>query len=189
MVDLVKAEEWEKKAVINRIDATAFQHSFMESAMACPAPEGPWRSPKFVRYVRDKASWPGITYITDKLLHVAPQVQSKFKVAILQEPPELLPQIYEVIQQYEEHYDVIFTYVQELIDHNPEKYVFYPPDMPALEPAACKMHDKTKLASMIYSSKQDLPGHKLRHRIANEFIIGKELDKRLISLVQAQVIQ
>ena len=179
MVDLVKAKEWEKKAVINRIDVTALQHSFMESAMACPAPEGPWRTPKFVRYVRDKRDWPGITYITDKLLHMAPHVNSKLKVAILQEPPELLPQIYEIIEQFEDHYDIIFTYVQELLDRDPEKYVFAPPDMPALEPAACKMHDKTELVSMIYSSKQNLTGHQLRHRIANEYIIGQELGEKI----------
>lgn len=179
MVRLSDHEEWAEKAVINRFDITALQQSFMESAMACPAPEGPWRTPKFVRYVRNRDNWQGITYFTDKLLHMAPQINSKHKIAFLQEPPDLMPEIYRTIKQFEEYYDIIFTYEQTLLDHNPEKYIFLPPDMAALEPSACGMHKKTKLASLIYSFKQDLPGHKLRHKIVNEHILDTSLEEKI----------
>lgn len=166
-----------KKVVINRLDVTALQDSLVESAMACPAPNGPWRKPKLVEYVRDQRQWDGITYVTDKLLHLGGQIESKHKVAILMEPPELLPQIYHIIQEHEDDYDLILTYVYELLEKNPEKYVFYPADMAAIEEENCKMHPKSKLISMIYSDKTILPGHKLRHAIANQLIPAIGYDK------------
>jgi hypothetical protein len=165
------------KTTINRFDVTALYDSFVESAMACPAPEGPWRKPKLVEYVRNQEEWDGITYFTDKMLHLAPHVKSTHKIAILMEPPELLPQIYNIVQHFEEHYDLIFTYATELVESNPEKYIFYPADMAAIEEENCKMHHKTKLVSMIYSNKTELPGHQLRHIIADRFIPAIKYDK------------
>ena len=36
------------------------------------------------------------------------------------------------------------------------KYVFAPADMPSIELASCKMHEKSKLISMLYSNKKRL---------------------------------
>ena len=166
------------KIIINRIDVTALEDSFTKSAQKCPAPDGPFREPKHVQYVRNYKEWPhGITYFTDKLLHLAGEVNSKIKVAILFEPPELLPEIYEEIQQHEEHYDLIFTYAHELIERYPEKYKYFPPDIAAIEDPSCKMHEKTKLVSMIYSDKTQLQGHQLRHIIARQFLPEIKYDK------------
>ena len=103
-------------------------------------------------------------------MHLAPEVDSKIKIAILFEPPELLPEIYETIQKYEEHYHIIFTYAHELIERYPSKYKFFPADIAAIEDPSCKIHEKTKLISMIYSDKVELPGHQLRHIIAKKFL-------------------
>ena len=87
----------QEKVTINRIDQTALEYSFLASALACGNPKGPWRKPNLVEYVRDKNVWSGITYFTDKMLHLAPQVQSDYKIAFLQEPRSFMPQIYEII--------------------------------------------------------------------------------------------
>tara|TARA_R110001583_G_scaffold41369_6_gene131702 strand:- start:2642 stop:3550 length:909 start_codon:yes stop_codon:yes gene_type:complete len=161
----------EEKITINRLDITALEDSFTKSAQKCPAPDGPFREPKYVKYIRNQKEWSsGITYFTDKLLHLAPEVDSKIKIAILFEPPELLPEIYETIQKYEEHYHIIFTYAHELIERYPSKYKFFPADIAAIEDPSCKIHEKTKLISMIYSDKVELPGHQLRHIIAKKFL-------------------
>ena len=162
---------------INRFDITALEDNLTKAAQKCPAPDGPFREPKYVNYVSGVKEWNGITYFTDKLLHLAPEINSKIKIGILMEPPELLPYIYDVIQQYEEHYDLIFTYAYELLEKNPSKYKFFPADIAAIEDPSCKMHQKTKLVSMIYSDKTQLQGHQLRHIIAKTFLPGIGYDK------------
>jgi hypothetical protein len=162
---------------INRIDITALEDNLTKAAQKCPAPDGPFREPKYVNYVIGKREWGGITYITDKLLHLAPEIKSRIKIAILMEPPELLPQIYEIIKQYENYYDLIFTYAHELLQRNPNKYKFFPADIAAIEDPSCIIHKKTKLVSMIYSDKNILQGHKLRHIIAKQFIPRIGYDK------------
>ena len=117
-----------------------------------------------------RALWGGITYFTDKLLHLAAEINSEIKVAILFEPPDLLPGIYEIIKQHEDNYDLIFTYDTDLIERNPEKYKFFPADIAAIEDPSCKMHEKTKLVSMLVSSKTQLFGHRLRHIIAKTIV-------------------
>ena len=167
-----------KKRIINRVDITALEDSFTKSAQKCPAPEGPFREPKYVEYARNQKEWPGgITYFTDKLIHLVKEINSKIKIAILFEPPELLPEIYNEVQQYEEDYDLIFTYAHELLDRRPEKYKFFPADIAAIEDPSCKMHEKTKLVSMIYSDKVQLQGHQLRHVIAEQFLPDIGYDK------------
>jgi len=159
----------EEKVIINRIDQTALQYSFLASALACGNPNGPWPKPKLVEYVRDQKSWEGITYFTDKTLHFAPEVTSKIKVAFLLEPKSFMPQIYEIIKVYENHYDLIFTYDKELLERS-SKYVFLPPDISILDEKYYKIHSKSKLVSMIYSHKKQLAGHKLRFAIAEKLI-------------------
>jgi hypothetical protein len=158
-----------EKELINRFDITALQDSFNESAMACGCEKEFWRKPKLVEYVRDQNPFDGITIITDKLLHIVPQVQATHKVAILQEPRELLPQIYHNIIQVEDNYDLILTHDNELLSRS-EKYVFAPADATIIKNEGCKVHHKSKLISMVYSNKTELFGHRLRHIIAKTMI-------------------
>tara|TARA_Y100000593_G_scaffold94499_1_gene193850 strand:+ start:3551 stop:4432 length:882 start_codon:yes stop_codon:yes gene_type:complete len=161
-----------KKITINRFDLTALSDTFMASGLACGVqdPEEPYPEPEHVEYVRNKEDWKGITYFTDKLLHLAPRVKSDIKIAILCEPEHFMPQIYQLIKHYEKHYDLIFTYNDTLLQRDPNKYVFAPADMPIIEEKNCKIHKKSKLISMVYSDKDSLPGHKLRHAIADKII-------------------
>jgi len=159
-----------EKVTINRFDSTAMEETFTKSGMMHGCPDGPFPDPKYVKYVRNQTNWDGITYFTDKQLHLAPSVQSTYKVAILFEPRELFPQIYKTIQLFEQFYDLILTYDNELLKKDPNKYIFSCADMPSIEIKSCKLHNKTKLVSMIYSNKKYLAGHKLRYLIAEKLI-------------------
>ena len=155
--------------VLNMFDNSILHDSFLESALRCSAPVFE-RKPKNVRYVQKQNPWPGVTVFTDKMLHLAPQVESAVKVAWLIEPYDLLPQAYDAIVHFEEHYDFVFTYEQTLIDRNPQKYKFHPCDTSGIELESHKLHKKTKLVSMIYSEKTWLFGHRLRHIIAKTLL-------------------
>lgn len=157
------------KAVINRFDRTAIHYSFLASALAAGNPNGPWPKPKLVEYVRDQNPFRGITYFTDKMLRFVNQVDTDVKVAILQEPKSFMPWIYRDVVEFEKYYDLIFTYDKDLLNRG-EKYVFMPADVSTLDEKNYKIHDKTKLVSMIYSDKKQLPGHKLRFVVAEKLI-------------------
>ena len=158
-----------EKVVINRFDRTAIHYSFLASALAAGNPNGPWPKPKLVEYVRDQNPFRGITYFTDKMLRFVSQVDTDVKVAILQEPKSFMPWIYRDVVEFEKYYDLIFTYDKDLLSRG-EKYVFMPADVSTLDDKNYKIHDKTKLVSMIYSDKKQLPGHKLRFVVAEKLI-------------------
>ena len=158
------------KVTINRFDKTAVYETFTKSGMVGASPDGPWPEPKFVDYVFGKNNWDGITYFTDKTLHMAQIAKSKYKIAILLEPREFMPQIYKQILLYENFFDVILTFDDQLLNLNNKKYVFLPGGMPIIELKSCKIHKKNKLVSMIYSDKKTTTGHKLRHIIADQML-------------------
>lgn len=159
-----------EKIIINRFDLTAMEETFAKSGLKHGCPDGPFPEPQFVKYVRNESIWDGITYFTDKQLHLAPSIQSTHKVAILLEPKILMPHIYKNIKIYEQFYDLILTHDDELLKRDPKKYVFSCADMPSIELKSCKLHKKNKLISMIYSDKKYLPGHKLRYIVADKLI-------------------
>tara|TARA_R110000824_G_scaffold121208_14_gene277210 strand:+ start:1778 stop:2659 length:882 start_codon:yes stop_codon:yes gene_type:complete len=157
-----------KKTIVNRFDMTALSETFAMSAMINASPEGPWVKPEYVSYVKNQNPWNGITYFTDKCLHLAYEVKSDIKVAILLEPREFMPSIYKNIKIYENSFDLIFTYDEELLNNGSSKYVFAAADMPSIPLKDCKIHKKSKLISMLISNKKITSGHKLRHIIVND---------------------
>jgi len=170
------ARDEEEHVVLNMFDNSILHDSFLESACRCSAP-GHEPKPEHVRFVQQKNPWEGITYFTDKVLHLAPQVESTIKIAWLIEPGDLIPGLHDVAKKFQEDYDFILTYEQNLLDYNPEKFKFFPCDTSGIERASHKIHKKTKLVSMIYSDKQWLPGHKIRHMIANSLLPKIKYDK------------
>tara|TARA_R100000664_G_scaffold17057_1_gene25940 strand:- start:12154 stop:13071 length:918 start_codon:yes stop_codon:yes gene_type:complete len=165
--------------VLNMFDNSILHDSFLESALRCgvSGDERYEKKPEKVRYVKNKNPWNGVTVFTDKMFHAAPHVKSDVKVAWIIEPYDLSPQIYDNIIALEEHFDFIFTYEESLIQRDPDKYKFHPCDTTIIEFESHKMHDKTKLVSMIYSNKTWLFGHRLRHIIAKTLIPDMKYDK------------
>ena len=159
----------EGHVILNMFDNSILHNSFLESLLRCGAPKFE-RKPEKVRYVQKQDPWPGITIFTDKMLHLAPHMTSKIKIAWLIEPYDLLPEIYKTIVNFEDDYDFIFTFEQELLNRNPQKYKFHHCSNSGIELESCELHKKTKLVSMIYSEKTWLFGHRLRHIIAKSLL-------------------
>ena len=126
-------------------------------------------------------NWPGVTYFTDKTTHWAPHISSEVKIAVIFESSEVRSKIYAVteaqptnpnllITEFEEYFDLIFTYDDALLKRDPHKYKAFTPFISTIEHSSHKIHNKSRLASMFVSEKKDFDGHKLRHIIAKNLI-------------------
>ena len=122
-----------------------------------------------IQYVRDQMTWDGITLFTDQCIPYVDQVQSRIKIAWIIEPPVIRNIWYVHHKQLEEKFDYILTYDQSLIDSNPQKYIRYHLSSVRIPEPDRKMYEKTKLLSLVLSSKKDAVGHRLRHDIAEKF--------------------
>ena len=166
----------ENHVLMNMVDNSILHDSFLESALRCSAPLYE-KKPDNVRYVKNQTKWDGITIFTDKMLGAVEQVNSPVKVAWLIEPYDLIPYMYDQIKTIEDKFDFVFTYEETLLKHNPDFYKFHPCDCSGIEFHSHKLHEKTKLVSMIYSEKTWLFGHRLRHIIAKTLIPQMGYDK------------
>ncbi len=167
--------------IVNMFDDTFLAESFLEASLRCgdqnmKTGESP-RKPELVKYVMQQNPWNGITYFTDKTFHLAPRIESDIKIAWIIEPRALLPQIYDTVVKLEDHFDLIFTYDEELLTRNPSKYKFHFADTVIIEQQSIKIHEKTKLVSMAVSEKTWLFGHRLRHIIMKTLIPKIKYDK------------
>ena len=166
-------EKQDDKTVINMVDQSILADSYVQSIVRC----GDRRpnatdhiEPEKVRYVQNQAKWNGITYFTYKTFNAVNQVSSPIKIAWVIEPKNLLPPIYEHVVALENEFDLIFTYEQELLERNPEKYKFQFCDAINIDRESINMHEKSKLVSMIASEKTWLFGHRLRHIIVKSLL-------------------
>ena len=159
------------KVQINLVDKTLIGNDSLVAASAkCGTGEDNYRGPKLVEYVRNQDPWDGISFFTDKALARASEVRSKYKVGLILEAWILDPQAYKDAVQYEDHFDYIFTYNPDLLKRNPDKYKFAPSDTISVDLPSVKIHDKSKLVTMMYSKKAWLPGHQARQLIAKEIV-------------------
>jgi hypothetical protein len=159
------------KVKINLIDVTlAGCHSMADAAARCGTNQEKHRSPKKVEYVRDQSAWDGITIFTDKTLSMVDQVDSKLKVGVILEGWVLDLEAYKTAYALKDKFDYIFTYNPELLKLDPDKFKFNAADTICIDTNSMVIGDKSKLLSMTYSTKQHLPGHKLRHMIAKDVL-------------------
>lgn len=104
-------------------------------------------------------------FITDNSLYQEFNIKNP-KIAWLLEPRSINPNIYEYVKNNHHKFDIILTYDKELLSIN-NKFKFYPHSGCWIKTEDQKIHDKTKLLSIIASGKNQTPGHKLRHDIIN----------------------
>ena len=104
-----------------------------------------------------------IIFITDNYCLHAEQIIGK-KIAWLMEPRAINSGIYEWIGKNYNHFHKILTYDKELLDIIPNG-LFCPHGMCWIKPEEQKIYNKTKLVSIISSSKTATEGHKLRHTV------------------------
>jgi len=128
-----------------------------------------WKKPNNIEWVKDNSS--DISFYLDYLIFKGIKNKtSKYKFAWWNESPEIVNIKEDILCYYDEiinNYDLIFTYDQELINKNPDKFKFiYPVGYWIENPF---LHNKNKLVSMITSNKQITPLQQQRLEIALKY--------------------
>jgi len=104
-----------------------------------------------------------------------PELKDYRKYAWLVESPVITPKSYQFVAQNPTLFDKIFTHSEELLKHAHAHLV--PIGGCHLDQADISLdHTKTKLVSMMYSNKNSVDGHNLRHQIANTPGINQLVD-------------
>jgi hypothetical protein len=143
--------------------------SFPQSNSATLAGDNTELKPRYFEWLRDDSPG-GTIFFTDICLHLAPDCKADKKVAWLLEPQEINPISYRFCIENEDVFDYILTYDREYLDCSDiEKWLFYPFGGSWLKSECHKIWSKNKFVSLIASEKDLTVGHKLRHRIADEF--------------------
>lgn len=148
------------KTKINLFDKN-FRHSIGEDGFDT-ATKG--REPVEVEWVRDIPNWSSVTVFTDLCIDAVGMVESKYKVAWLIEPRSVHPQIYSTIKRFEDQFDLILTFDEQLLTSGPKykRFIFCGS---WLSDDLWDIYPKTKKGSIIASSKNFTEGHQLRHQI------------------------
>ena len=135
------------------------------------------KTPKHITYIKNQTQWQGITLFTDSYINsgIAQQIQSKYKIGWLMESRELHPHFYDTFEHYKDNYDFVLTHDPDLLQRYPGNTKMYPIGGCWIAESNWKLYQKTKLISMIYSGKQSMEGHRLRHTIAQQYQL-QEID-------------
>lgn len=100
-----------------------------------------------------------------------PNFNSKNRIAWLLESPDITSQSHKWIEHNNNRFTTVLTHSKELLDKG-ENYTFCPTGGCWIKPDDQKIYEKTKLVSIIASSKRMTNGHMLRHN-SIQFLKGK----------------
>ncbi|MBD3261832.1 MAG: hypothetical protein GF334_09245 [Candidatus Altiarchaeales archaeon] len=110
-----------------------------------------------------------ITVFTDKFLHEAKSNKSRIKVAWILEPPVIDPKVYALIKSEYQHFDMIFTYCENLLPIS-KKFRYLPYGTTWVHEGQRGIPKaKSSLINTIVSQKRIVEGHKLRHAIVDRY--------------------
>lgn len=123
--------------------------------------------PSKIKYNRDNYTWDGITIFTNRNLHMVDTVKTKTKVAWMVEARSILPNTYKQLVELEDKFDYIFTYYEDLLMRNPNKYKKYVTGSTRIPEQDRKIYEKTKLCSLLTSATTTTPAHLFRHQLAH----------------------
>jgi len=144
----------------------------------------PNKIPTKIEYITGNKNYDGITVFIDRCFdigedHIIDEIQSKYKCAWLHDPRPIndlqQSRLLNLEKNHLNKFDYIMTYDEHLLDTYPNKCIFTADNGIWIQDENIKIHEKTKLMSMIYSFKDWTEGHRLRHKIANENIDGLDL--------------
>ena len=140
---------------INIID-TSFSH----------APSSSWyNKPINFDWTRNGDGGNKLTFVTDSKLH---EYNSNNYIAWIIEPRSIVPDLYGYVK-HNNHFNKVLTFDKELLELLPNA-LFYPYGSCWIpEQNRNLTHQKSKLLSIIVSSKRETEGHKLRHEVVNRF--------------------
>lgn len=122
-----------------------------------------------VKFVRDVKNFDGVTLFTDLKLDISnvKEVKSKYKIGWLIEPKAVLSLRYGTFEGYIDELDFVITHNKELLEKYPDKTKATISGGTWIRACNYGIYPKIKNISMIYSDKQWLEGHRLRHQVAN----------------------
>ena len=152
---------------INLIDI-ALEHTYNEEG-DFSATFG--KTPSHFRYTIREDNWDGITIVTDRMLPKAEglNAKSKHKIGWLYETREVNPRTYNEFPLYKDHYDFIMTHDEKLLNAFPDKTRKVLFGGSWIDEQNIKVYEKPKNASMIYSDKTFMKGHRMRQDAAKVF--------------------
>lgn len=130
-----------------------------------------WYPDKDLSVRKNNSVYSGVTVFTDESILYVDQVSSSKKVAWLIEPPVIKSQGYSSLKQSKElrdKFDLILTFDDSLIALDPKKIKLFPFGSCWISKHNCVLSNKTKKISIVASSKNYAPGHRLRHRLIAE---------------------
>lgn len=121
-----------------------------------------------VKFESGKPHSDSITLFSDVYLgsHHPELVTSKYKIGWLLETREVDPSRYVNFASFKDKYDFVMTHDAELLEKYPDKTRFAIFGGTWIKNKNYGVQPKTKNVSMIYSGKQYLTGHKIRHEVA-----------------------
>jgi glycosyltransferase involved in cell wall biosynthesis len=121
-----------------------------------------------IKYTNGNLEHSGISLFTDQYLDnpIVDRIESAQKVGWLMESRQVDPTYYNSFETYVDRFDYVLTHDQELLDRYPTKTKLTVFGGCWIKPQNYGLHRKTKGTSMIYSSKQNLEGHRMRHKVA-----------------------
>ena len=130
-----------------------------------------------IEYVRDKLSWSGVTMFTDSYISTptASMIDCPVKIGWLLESRSLIPKVYESLDIFIDQYDFVLTHDPYLLSKYPSKTKKSIFGGCWVNESSYGLVEKSKSMSMIYSDKKFMPGHKLRHEIAESHIDSLDL--------------
>lgn len=144
----------------------------------------PNKIPTKIKYTTGHFVYYGISVFIDRCFdldqeEIIDQVHSKIKLAWIHDPRAISDlqnqRLNNLEKKHISKFDYIMTYDEKLLDTYPEKCIFTPDNGIWVSDDEIKIHDKTKLISMIYSFKNWTEGHILRHRVADMNIENLDL--------------
>lgn len=107
-----------------------------------------------------------VSVFTGTRLNEAKKADSKIKVGLIIEPPEIMDKSYERAIEYADDFDLILTHQRWLVEHLPNKARLYCFGGCWIEEP--RIYEKSKNISMIFSWKHETFGQKLRNQIHKE---------------------
>jgi len=134
----------------------------------------PGRKSKYIEWVRVPSreafyKEPNVAVVTDQFLQHIDAIRAVYSgplVGWLLESRAYGGANYDAIPLVIDRLDLLLTHDDQLLRRYPEKARFVPFGGCWIPDEKWGMHPKTKLVSMIYSGKNFMEGHKLRHQIA-----------------------
>ena len=123
----------------------------------------------YVKIVRDTPYYGDIVIYSDDTIQtdLPRTLEAKNKIGWLMETREINPTRYDNFESYQNNFDFIMTHDKQLLEKYPDKTKFIPFGGSWIKDYNFKMFPKIKNVSMIYSDKNFMPGHKIRHQIVN----------------------